>query len=275
MKKEKEDADEEEEEEEEEEEYEVQSILDWRVRGSMDEFLVEWKGYRTADATWEPLDNLEGYARQMAFRVKAAKLAAKSRSAADNHEAKGKEAKRKQQAVADEDPNKQSRKVKDVKRPKKEEHQEEEEEDDEEEEMVVAKRAKDLEVVELEEVGETDGPEEEDTAEYVVKSILGHKGQGRSVSRARCSLGLLHSAPAPAAASAAVQALGRVGGVPHRRGHMGAARQLPGLLRFQDGGAIPQEEGSRDRAGALPAHVESTLWVPSAHACSRNSWRPQ
>jgi len=45
-------------EEEDEEEYEVEKILDVRKRKGAREFLIKWKGYSKAKATWEPEDNL-------------------------------------------------------------------------------------------------------------------------------------------------------------------------------------------------------------------------
>lgn len=40
--------------------YEVEHLLDSRKRGNVEEFLVKWKGFPDADATWEPLENLKG-----------------------------------------------------------------------------------------------------------------------------------------------------------------------------------------------------------------------
>jgi hypothetical protein len=41
------------------EEYEVERILDKRIRFGKPNYLVKWKGYPDYDATWEPLANLE------------------------------------------------------------------------------------------------------------------------------------------------------------------------------------------------------------------------
>lgn len=39
--------------------YEVDIVLDYRVRKTKREFKIRWKGYDSADDTWEPEDNLE------------------------------------------------------------------------------------------------------------------------------------------------------------------------------------------------------------------------
>lgn len=39
-------------------EYEVESILNKRIRRKKIEYLIKWKGYGVADATWEPSENL-------------------------------------------------------------------------------------------------------------------------------------------------------------------------------------------------------------------------
>ena len=41
------------------EEFEVEKILDKRIRYRRTEYLVKWKGYPEYDSTWEPLKNLE------------------------------------------------------------------------------------------------------------------------------------------------------------------------------------------------------------------------
>jgi hypothetical protein len=41
------------------EEFEVESIKDCRVHGGVIEYLVNWKGYSEAEATWEPVGNLD------------------------------------------------------------------------------------------------------------------------------------------------------------------------------------------------------------------------
>ena len=47
------------EDEEHAEEFEVEQILGQRLRGNRTvEFLVKWKGYSMAEATWEPKENL-------------------------------------------------------------------------------------------------------------------------------------------------------------------------------------------------------------------------
>ncbi|KAF4667617.1 hypothetical protein FOL47_003456 [Perkinsus chesapeaki] len=48
------------EEEDEDQEYEVECLLDVRMVGKREEFLVKWKDYPPADNTWEPLANLTG-----------------------------------------------------------------------------------------------------------------------------------------------------------------------------------------------------------------------
>ena len=40
-------------------EYEVERILRKRIRRGKTEYLVEWRGYRPEDSTWEPLSNLD------------------------------------------------------------------------------------------------------------------------------------------------------------------------------------------------------------------------
>lgn len=40
------------------EEYEVEAILDHRIRHRRKEYLVQWKGYGVEDRTWEPVNNL-------------------------------------------------------------------------------------------------------------------------------------------------------------------------------------------------------------------------
>ena len=44
------------------EEYEVEKILDKRVKGRQVQYLVKWKGYEDYDSTWEPLRNLKNCA---------------------------------------------------------------------------------------------------------------------------------------------------------------------------------------------------------------------
>ena len=39
-------------------EYEVDSILDSRIRGRRKEYLIRWKGYSSSDDSWEPYDNV-------------------------------------------------------------------------------------------------------------------------------------------------------------------------------------------------------------------------
>jgi len=51
-------AAEEEEEEEEEEEYQVESIVDHRMKKGKKEYLVKWKGFDDEENTWEPTSNL-------------------------------------------------------------------------------------------------------------------------------------------------------------------------------------------------------------------------
>lgn len=41
-----------------EEEYEVERILDQRVRNGIPEYLIQWKGYTSDDNSWEPTKNL-------------------------------------------------------------------------------------------------------------------------------------------------------------------------------------------------------------------------
>ena len=41
------------------EEWEVETILADRKRGKGEQFLVRWKGYTSAEDTWEPAKNLE------------------------------------------------------------------------------------------------------------------------------------------------------------------------------------------------------------------------
>jgi len=40
------------------EEYEVESILDYRIKGRRPEWLIKWKGYPLDEASWEPKDSL-------------------------------------------------------------------------------------------------------------------------------------------------------------------------------------------------------------------------
>jgi len=40
-------------------EYEVEAVLDSRIRKSKLGYLVEWKGYGPKERTWEPAENLE------------------------------------------------------------------------------------------------------------------------------------------------------------------------------------------------------------------------
>ena len=47
-------------EDEDEPEYEVQTILDSRIRWRRIEYLVKWKGYDDSHNSWEPLVNLKG-----------------------------------------------------------------------------------------------------------------------------------------------------------------------------------------------------------------------
>ncbi|XP_013384182.1 chromobox protein homolog 1-like isoform X2 [Lingula anatina] len=46
-------------EEEEEEEYEVERVVDVRVRGGQREYLIKWKNYPDSENTWEPENNLD------------------------------------------------------------------------------------------------------------------------------------------------------------------------------------------------------------------------
>ena len=40
-------------------EYEVECILDKRIKWRKPQYLIKWTGYPLHDATWEPLENLE------------------------------------------------------------------------------------------------------------------------------------------------------------------------------------------------------------------------
>jgi hypothetical protein len=41
-------------------EWEVERVLDHRVVRKRDQWLVSWKGYPLEEATWEPIENLDG-----------------------------------------------------------------------------------------------------------------------------------------------------------------------------------------------------------------------
>lgn len=43
-----------------EEQHEIDGIIGHRIRGCGYQYLVKWKGYLSADNTWEPERNLEG-----------------------------------------------------------------------------------------------------------------------------------------------------------------------------------------------------------------------
>jgi len=43
-------------------EYEVEAILDSRIRRKKLEYLVDWKGYNISERTWEPFNNLNNTA---------------------------------------------------------------------------------------------------------------------------------------------------------------------------------------------------------------------
>jgi chromobox protein 1 len=40
-------------------EYEVEKVIDDRIRKGKQEFLVKWKGYPSEENTWEPYNNLK------------------------------------------------------------------------------------------------------------------------------------------------------------------------------------------------------------------------
>ena len=56
-----------------EEEYEVEAILGHRGRPGCHTFLIRWKGYSTAEDTWEPEQNL-GNAQSLITEYKIAQL---------------------------------------------------------------------------------------------------------------------------------------------------------------------------------------------------------
>ena len=41
-------------------EWTVERILDSRKRGKRDQYLVLWRGYPLSEATWEPIENMDG-----------------------------------------------------------------------------------------------------------------------------------------------------------------------------------------------------------------------
>lgn len=40
--------------------YEVEKILDKRIKKSSIQYLIKWRNYPKSESTWEPLENLEG-----------------------------------------------------------------------------------------------------------------------------------------------------------------------------------------------------------------------
>ena len=49
-----------------EEEYEVERVLDSRIRYGKLQYYVDWKGYGPHDRTWEPTESLENAAERVA-----------------------------------------------------------------------------------------------------------------------------------------------------------------------------------------------------------------
>jgi hypothetical protein len=100
------------------EEYEVERILEVRVRKGKTEYLIKWKGYDTEDDnTWEPVENLDCKDKIDEFIRKKKEKDAKS-EAEDGKKEDKKSEKRKAESTKKDEPKDKKKKDKDDNKPR-------------------------------------------------------------------------------------------------------------------------------------------------------------